>query len=71
MVKVDAPPGFVTVQIGKACILVIPQHVYVAGLKLGKTLRRRVTLAGRTHPDLRGTPDPCDDIQPRESDTPR
>lgn len=42
-----APPGFVSVEIGKGCLLVIPERVYLAGLRLGKTLRRRAALAKR------------------------
>jgi len=34
------PPGFVAVPL-KGATLVIPERVYVAGLRLGKTLRRR------------------------------
>ncbi len=29
------------VELGKGCLLVLPERVYVAGLKLGKTFRRR------------------------------
>lgn len=34
------PPGFVSGPL-KGAVLVIPERVYVAGLTLGKTLRRR------------------------------
>jgi hypothetical protein len=34
------PPGFVAVPL-KGAVLVIPERVYVAGLRLGKLLRRR------------------------------
>jgi hypothetical protein len=37
----------VAIPLGKGCILVLPERVYVAGLKLGKTLQRRVALARR------------------------
>ena len=54
----DAPPGFVAVPL-KGAVLVISERVYVAGLKLGKTLRRREaeaprspTTMERTHEDL-------------------
>lgn len=36
----DPPPGLVVVPL-KGVVLVIPERVYVAGLRLGKTLRRR------------------------------
>ena len=37
----DLPPGFVALPLAKGCVCVIPARVYVAGLQLGKTLRRR------------------------------
>jgi len=37
---ITLPPGFVAVPLAKGCVCVIPERVYVAGLKLGKTLRR-------------------------------
>jgi len=37
---VTPPPGFGAVAL-KGTVLVIPERVYVAGLRLGKTLRRR------------------------------
>lgn len=37
---IDPPPGFVTVPL-KGAVLVIPERVFAAGLRLGKTLRRR------------------------------
>jgi hypothetical protein len=46
-VACQSPPGFVAVEIGKGCVLVIPQRVYLAGLRLGKTLRRREVEAKR------------------------
>ena len=36
----DTPPGFVAIPL-KGAVLVIPERVYVAGLQLGKMLRRR------------------------------
>ncbi len=44
----EPPPGMVAVPLGKGCILVIPERVYLAGLKLGKALRRREALSDRT-----------------------
>jgi hypothetical protein len=44
----ETPPGFVAVEIGKGCTLVIPSRVFEAGLKLGKVLRRRSAAARRT-----------------------
>lgn len=44
----DPPPGTVTVQLPGGCLLVLSERVYLAGLKLGKTLRRREALARRT-----------------------
>lgn len=44
----ETPPGFVALDIGKGCVLVIPERVYLAGLELGKTLRRRQALLQRT-----------------------
>ncbi len=41
------PPGMVAVDLGKGCALVIPERVYLAGLKLGKQLRRREAEARR------------------------
>ena len=35
----DPPPGMIPVPLGKACLLVIPERVYVAGLRLGRPLR--------------------------------
>jgi hypothetical protein len=40
-VPIDPPPGFVALDLGKGCVLVIREQVYLAGLKLGKALRRR------------------------------
>ena len=42
------PPGMVAVLLGKGCTLIIPERVYLAGLRLGKTLRRRQVEAKRT-----------------------
>ena len=36
----DLLPGFVALTLGKGRYCVIPEHLYVAGLRLGKTLRR-------------------------------
>jgi hypothetical protein len=44
---IDAPPGMVVIPLGKACVLVLPERVYLAGLKLGKALRRRQAEASR------------------------
>ena len=41
------PPGFVAVPLAKGCVCVIPEWVYVAGLKLGKTLRRQAARGRR------------------------
>ncbi len=41
------PPDLVAVDIGKGCLLVIPKRVYLAGLRLGKILRRREAEAKR------------------------
>ena len=41
------PPGFVALPLGKGCVCVIPERVYVAGLRLGKTLRRREEMQER------------------------
>lgn len=35
------PPGMVAVEIGKGCLLVIPERVPLARLKPGKLLRHR------------------------------
>ncbi len=40
----DVPPGFLPVWLDSGAVLVIPMAVYVAGLKLGKTLQRRASL---------------------------
>ena len=39
--KIEPPAAFVVVEIGKGCIIVIPERVFMAGVKLGKMLRRR------------------------------
>jgi len=44
----DVPDGLLSVPFGKGCVCVIPEHVYVAGLRLGKTLRRREVVERRT-----------------------
>jgi len=36
----ELPPGFVALPVDKGCLCVIPERVYVAGLRLGKQLRR-------------------------------
>jgi hypothetical protein len=46
MPRIDPPPGFVAVPLHGA-VLVIPERVFVAGLRLGKTLRRREARAQR------------------------
>ncbi len=53
------PAGFIALELGKGCVLVIPERIYRAGLALGKQLRRRDVLARRTDPvpDER-SPDP-------------
>ena len=33
------PPGFVALTLAKGCVCVIPERVYVAGLRLGKALK--------------------------------
>jgi len=43
----DVPPGFVALPLGKGTMLVIPAAVYLAGLRLGKQLRRRAARAKR------------------------
>jgi len=53
----------IAVEIGKGCVLVLPERVYLAGLTLGKTLRRRVALLQRTQYGASG-----DDL-PREAIT--
>jgi hypothetical protein len=53
------PPGFVAVPL-KGAVLVIPEQVYVAGLRLGKMLRRREAREWRClqkHHERRGGPD--------------
>ena len=55
------PAGFVALALGKGCVCVIPVRIYVAGLRLGKQLRRRETLARRRSSSLDDrTPDPPD-----------
>lgn len=49
----NLPPGFVAVPL-KGAVLVIPERIFVAGLRLGKTLRRQeaeAQRAGRSTPD--------------------
>ncbi len=48
------PPGLVAIEVGKSCLLVIPEHVYLAGLKLGKILRQRDAEAKRASAKRRG-----------------
>ena len=45
----DLPPGFVALALTKGCVCVIPERVYVAGLRLGKLLRRREAMQEREH----------------------
>jgi len=35
----EPPPGFVALPLGKGCVCVIPERVYVAGRRLGKMLQ--------------------------------
>ncbi len=44
---VKAPPGYIALPVAKGCIVVIPQQAYLAGLKLGKRLRRREAMVKR------------------------
>ena len=44
----NPPPGFVALTLAKGCVCVIPERVYAAGLRLGKTLRRREAMEQRT-----------------------
>ena len=44
----DLPDGLLSVPFGKGCVCVIPERVYVAGLKLGNMLRRREAMEQRT-----------------------
>ena len=44
----NPPPGFVALTLAKGCVFVIPERVYVASLRLGKTLRRREAMEQRT-----------------------
>ncbi len=41
------PPGMIRAELGKGVVLVIPERVYLAGLWLGKQLKRREALAAR------------------------
>jgi hypothetical protein len=50
----EPPPGFVALPLAKGCVCVIPERVYVAGLKLGKTLRRREARERRRNDQLAG-----------------
>ena len=43
----ELPPGFVALPLGKGCICVIPERVYIAGLRFGKQFRRRAAHAQR------------------------
>lgn len=54
------PPGMVAIPLGKGCTLIIPQRIYVAGLKLGKYLRRREAMLKR------GTPPPISSAPPQK-----
>lgn len=42
-----APPGFVTVEIGKGCVLLLTFREYRDGLRRGKFYRRRLALVRR------------------------
>jgi hypothetical protein len=50
----------VAIPLGKGCTLIIPQRIYVAGLKLGKYLRRREAMLKR------GTPPPISSAPPQK-----
>ncbi len=52
-VLTDLPPGFVAVPL-KGAVLVIPERIYVAGLWLGKTLRRREAMQQRDATSMAG-----------------
>jgi hypothetical protein len=55
-VPVSPPPGMVALPMGKGVVLVLPVRVYLAGLRLGKILRRRRRWrSGRRRPP--GIPD--------------
>lgn len=43
----DPPPGLIAVPLGKACLLLLTQAEFRAGVKRGKTWRRREALAER------------------------
>ena len=47
---IDPPSGLIAIPLGKATILVIPERVYLAGIRLGKLLRRRASLIKQTQP---------------------
>ena len=50
----DLPPGFVALTVAKGCVCVIPERVYLAGLRLGKLMRRREAREGRLNDQLLG-----------------
>jgi len=56
----QVPAGFVALELPKGCVCVVPIRIYVAGLRLGKQLRRREVLArrGSSSPDDRAAKPP-------------
>ncbi len=57
----DLPNGFVALTLAEGCAGVISERVYVAGVRLGTTLRRREAMGrrtrGRTREDAQVTED--------------
>ncbi len=47
MKPIEPPPGFIVLDVGKQCLLVLPERIYLAGLRLGKVLRRYAAEANR------------------------
>jgi hypothetical protein len=58
------PPGFVVLTLAKGCVCVIPEKVYVAGLRLGKSLRRREAMMRRCEPDAHPSRAPAGPARP-------
>ena len=44
----ESPPGFVAVPLKGGCVCLIPERVFVAGLPVGKTLRRQEAMEQRS-----------------------
>jgi hypothetical protein len=50
--QTDPPAGLIPVPLGKGCLLLLTEPEFVAGIRRGKSWRRRLALASRPDPSL-------------------